>query len=582
MEKGYRKISDLVGVICLLIGAGVLIRTACFVVSADIWFDELFTVELAVKNTGSLLAYAARDVHPPLYYLIVRLVYIILNPIFGTGIVSAAKITSFIPYALVLIYLVTYIRRRTGLLSSGLAFLMILTMPHMSEYIVEARMYSWAAFAVLAMFIHAVEMIRVFGADYEDGSDRKLRGQKILHMACMFIYGVCAMYLHYYSFICAMIIAVCTVVCVIVRLRKAGTSVYIKQISALIICVIVAVIAYIPWIKVLLTQMGQVSAGYWIQPVSIRTIPGCLKYIFSAGFESGIVNYACAGILILAYACMMGIYILRCLKSGKNSGLCADGDSDAGLMSSPDPAAEQLYIFGCPVLLAALILAGLILSVIFRPVFVYRYMMPAMFVFWMGYAILIKKTIDVVVGSKAAHNVTSGTTKSDIPDRSRIPYIAFISAVSALAIAALIMSGIRSFNLFRWEESHKASGMERTKEVFDEIRRDYPDTLIVCNFNQIQALMWYYLDNDSVLWGWTDETLIADICGSAPIVMTTDADELKQIVEERGQNSFLFFGSGNARDEIIAEWNSYEFFTELLQDSCFLERYYINIYEIAF
>ena len=106
--------------------------------------------------------------------------------------------------------------------------------------------------------------------------------------------------------------------------------------------------------------------------------------------------------------------------------------------------------------------------------------------------------------------------------------------------------------------------------------------LIVCNFNQMQALLWHYLDNDSVLWGYTDETLIADICDRDPIVMVDDPGDLKEMVSARGQDHFLFVGSGNARDEIIAGWESCEFFTELLQDSCLIERYYANIYNVGF
>ena len=201
-QAGF-KISDLIGIICILIGAGVLIRTACFVMSADIWFDELFTVELAVKPLGEMLELAAQDVHPPLYYILVKMVYIILNPILSAHIspassatvvsvasassaVVAAKITSLIPYLGTAAYLLTFIRKKYGLAASGFAFLLIETMPHMSEYMVEARMYSWCAFCLLAMYIHAVEYVDTYTTK---------------HSIFMLIYGVAAMYLHYYGLI---------------------------------------------------------------------------------------------------------------------------------------------------------------------------------------------------------------------------------------------------------------------------------------------------------------------------------------------------------------------------------------------
>ena len=182
------RIADIIGIICILIGAGVFLRSACFVYSSDIWFDELFTVELAMKPLPQMMSLAAKDVHPPLYYILVRAVYIILNNTFGTDVVVAAKITSLIPYALVLIYLIVFVRKHFGWLSAGLAFVMLAAMPHMSEFMVEARMYSWAAFALFAMFIHATEW----------------RGA---HIFGTLVYGIAAMYLHYYGLIGAGVIA---------------------------------------------------------------------------------------------------------------------------------------------------------------------------------------------------------------------------------------------------------------------------------------------------------------------------------------------------------------------------------------
>ena len=45
--------------------------TLCF--SSDIWYDELFTVGMIEHSYGDLIGFTARDVHPPLYYCIVKL-----------------------------------------------------------------------------------------------------------------------------------------------------------------------------------------------------------------------------------------------------------------------------------------------------------------------------------------------------------------------------------------------------------------------------------------------------------------------------------------------------------------------------
>ena len=62
--------------------------------------------------------------------------------------------------------------------------------------------------------------------------------------------------------------------------------------------------------------------------------------------------------------------------------------------------------------------------------------------------------------------------------------------------------------------------------------------------------------------------------------MTTDYDELKDMISKRGQDSFLFFGSFNARDEIIDEWEARGASCEPVYDSVFVERYYFNVYNV--
>ena len=541
-----------------MIGAGVLIRTACFVMSADIWFDELFTVELAVKPLGEMIELAARDVHPPLYYILVKAVYITLNPLLGAHVasassatavsltsassaVAAAKITSLIPYMGTALYLLTFIRKKYGLTACGFAFLLIETMPHMSEYMVEARMYSWCAFCLLAMYIHAAEYV----------------GTHITkHAVFMLLYGVAAMYLHYYGLIGAGIIALgtCAILCISCRSDSP------KYVICAIVCIVIAVVAYIPWIRVLLGQIGRVAGNYWIQPVTIRTLAGSVKYIFEPSYENGLLSTVAAIAMILGYLWIFMEYIRH---------LCG---ADRGTKM------KITFVILTSAAPALLVLSGFAASLLIRPVFVYRYMYPAMFIFWTGAGVMLADMVERMLDDGRQN---PGLPDGDHVSAGHFPRIA-TTVITCLLLVTYICAGVRSFNLFRWEEMKKAEGMKHCVDVFEQIATEYPDALLVCNFNQVQAILWHYLDNDSVLWGYTDETLIADICGRSPIVMIGEAEQLKTVLSERGQSEFLFFGSGQARDEIIAEWESCDFFTELLQDSCLLERYYANIYKVGF
>jgi len=522
---------NLIGIILMIIGAGVLLRTTCLIVASDIWFDELFTVELASMKIPQLLNLAAKDVHPPLYYIYVRGVFLLLR-CFNSAItaVTAAKISALLPYVGIIIYACVFVRRRFGWISAGLLVIMATTMPQLSAYMVEARMYSVAMFTVFAMFIHGMEAI------CGDDSDRPYSWY--IHLSAAVIYGIISMYLHYYAFIGAAAVALCMFVYVLIN-RDSGA----KRIWSIVASMVVCLLSYIPWLKAVTSQVGQVSASYWIQPVSVRTLAGCVKYIFKPEFETGIVNYVCVAVMVIIY----GIMLTRSLIPALGKRVSKE---------QRDKAFIYLFTFAVPVVL---VLIGFVASLIIRPVFVYRYMLPVMAVFWMGYACLLGDWILAVIQRFCDKTYSK---KNGI----------YILHVIILCITLFTISSVavRDYKCFTWEEQKKIKGMSDTDKAFEMIREEYPDELLVCNFNQVQDILWFYLDNPSVLWGETDETLIADICGRAPIVMTDSLSKLP--------DSFLYIGSGNVREEIISDWTAEGKNVELIADSCLLERYYFNIY----
>ena len=64
---------EILGIALLLLSAGLLAVSVFLCFSDDIWYDELFTMGLASQPFGELISITARDVHPPLYYVIVKL-----------------------------------------------------------------------------------------------------------------------------------------------------------------------------------------------------------------------------------------------------------------------------------------------------------------------------------------------------------------------------------------------------------------------------------------------------------------------------------------------------------------------------
>lgn len=584
-DNRYYLIINILGIICLAIGAGVLVYTTRFIFSQDIWFDELFTVELSAKPIKELIALASKDVHPPLYYILVRGVYLLCHFLFSDmTVITAAKLTSILPFYLIIVYAITYIRKRFGLISAGLFVLFIEMMPNMSAYLVEARMYSMSVFVLIAMFIHGMEAVRGVEFDfcinddisYEDacshiwcfwikGKRKKCIQGTFKMYANLFVaglYAICAMYLHYYAFIGAAAIAFSMLCYIVVNFYKDSRKVknYIAagdtsihrltirpDVSSIIAVIVMCLVAYVPWEGVVLSQTGVVSASYWIQPLTFKSIFGCLKFIFKPEFESGAVNYLVAILLIVSIA-LLYIRYFYVRKKHKN-------DLVEELMDNNSLQSDAFFVMSTIITLVLIVFAGFVLSILIRPVFVYRYMIPVLGVFWMGVAIVIG---DVLT-----------------------EFNKYISALIALLAIVLSLTMVRDYRMFMWEEDKKQDGMATTMEAFQMIGENHPDSLIVCNFNQVQAVLWHYLDNESVLWGETDELLVGEICGRSPMVMFDDADILIKLLSDREDDEFLFVGSGNAREDIISLWENEGMQVEEVADSCLLERYYFNVYNVS-
>ena len=72
------KWDEIIGILFVTVSVCFLCISVFLSFSDDIWYDELFTMGLINQPFGKLISITARDVHPPLYFLIVKL-FIKLN-----------------------------------------------------------------------------------------------------------------------------------------------------------------------------------------------------------------------------------------------------------------------------------------------------------------------------------------------------------------------------------------------------------------------------------------------------------------------------------------------------------------------
>ncbi len=122
--------------------------------------------------------------------------------------------------------------------------------------------------------------------------------------------------------------------------------------------------------------------------------------------------------------------------------------------------------------------------------------------------------------------------------------------------------------------------MNEFQKAVEQIKED---DILIFNFDQMQAVAAYYLDNESFLWYGKPETLFQEMYPQIhPLVEDEFLDEtgirrMKELLSEHGQLWFL--GSGNARDEIIQKWEAAGMNVEETA-SVMVERYWFNLYKI--
>lgn len=528
MQK--HKWEDITGILFMLVSVALLGVSVFLCFSEDIWYDELFTMGLGNQSLGELISITARDVHPPLYYIIVKLALSVLGAVFGSvNQVVIAKLVSVLPFLLCMIYAVTKIRRNFGMLTAGLYSFLLLTMPNMADYTVEVRMYGYALFFITAGMLHAYEICGSNSANIAEDTkrDKKNHNLSYVNWIALTVYSLAACYTHYFACVAACMIYVYLFVSFLVK--KQWKDKYKSFLLSGAICAV----GYLPWIlSVVTAQVGKVSENYWIQPLSWRTIGGCVKFLFQPFFSNAKINVLLAVVLLGCFALLFVLTMLHDLKKNK-----AEGRTAAG------------FVLGSVSVLGGLVLFGFVASFLIRPIFVYRYMLPAMGVFWLALAIL---TV-------------------------RIKHRKYLFIPLMLL---LLVVGIRNYHAFYGEEMWKKVQMSKTENALSQIPED---AVLICNFDQTQAVITYYLPNNSYLWYGSPEPLICEMYPSNHSLVENFSDEtgMEQIKTflKNGQQVY-FFGSGNAREEILEKWKNNDILSEEKAD-VLLERYWFKIYKIS-
>ena len=580
----------------------------------DIWFDEVFSVNFIQHSYKEIAALTGKDVHPPLYYWYLKLFHDI-----GKVLVPAAssivlcKLASMLPFVGIFVYTLTAIRKNFGLHVAGLFWFLVMTMPQISNYTVEIRMYSLALFFITAAFVHSYELVCAFpaqevseaertaepeaaagteetaepgvAAGTEEAAEPGAAGSEVTsgavlasgsvtgenglikwwkrnkHWLLFWVYGILTAYTQYYACVAVIAIYIALFVFFVVKAHKGKTEktsckkthIYKEQlkeqeailtkapvkgwkaehtteqetgriagkcIGKVLLCAGLSVLAYLPWLPFFFSQVRTVSSSYWIQPLTWKSIFGCMKYIFLPVSYTVKKNYVLACVMILFFGAAF-LYSF--------------------LMKRKDARGRFFLLTGLWIAVFTTLI-GFVCSILNRPIFVYRYLIPCLGAMWLVAAVVLWDFIEKNWG--------------------------------ILLFVPFLLSGYSNMQGFYGEENKKIAEMKATQSFL----ADFPkDAVVLCNFNHVQAVTACYLKDSNEIWlyGSNPEDLIAELLPQCRGL--EDTTELSQLVKER---DVYFFGSFNSREELLKEWET-EGIAYTEEGTYLLERYYFNVYHLV-
>lgn len=323
--------------LCMFVAAVGLTAQLIFSFSPNIWVDEAFSVSLVAHPWGEMLSIAATDVHPPLYYIILKAITEALLFILpDASSICIGKLVSVLPFALLLWIAVTKVRRTWGNYVGGLWGASLFAAPSLITQGVEIRMYGWAMLFVTLAYLFAYDVTT------------KARKRD---WCCFVLAGLASAYTHYYA-----CIAVTPVYLLLLYTSfRKGRAMLLRWLAA----ATVTVVGYLPWLFIFINQAQTVAGDYWISYPDLAEYQLYAVRVLNSPLMTGIV------FLIIF---LQLISLLRGNDSGPYRGYILTG-----------------ILCG-----AATLAVGLAATYIIRPVFTFRYIYPGLACFWLA----------LIIGSK--------------------------------------------------------------------------------------------------------------------------------------------------------------------------------------
>lgn len=316
-----------------------------------IHIDEWYTLSLLQMSFVDGLKLTAADVHPPLYYLIVKIVIKLLTMLnISFDMIFVSKIVSLIPYGILLIVSGSKVKNNYGWLTAGIFVFVFGTMSEFFFKFITLRMYGWGLLFLLLSYIYLYDVM--------NKSDKK-------SWFLLTIFSVCGAYTHYFIAISSIFIylSLFYYICFI-KSYEFNLKIRKNELKKWFISVIGGLLLFSPCLRVVIKQLNT-PGNYWIPAISLNDVINFISYFATNSSNNVLISIA---ILLLA------ILFLASFLKLKNEDIEMKYYLLIGIFS-----AVMTFLF----LLA--------FSIFLHPILLPRYLIPMIGILWFVFAIIIGK-----------------------------------------------------------------------------------------------------------------------------------------------------------------------------------------------
>jgi uncharacterized membrane protein len=291
-----------------------------------LWLDETYSFAMAQHGFADIVQLTKGDVHPPLYYLILKAT---------VGHLGSSRVALRLPSLMATLGLLVLaagpIRRLWGDRTAALFALLVVTSPGILCFAQEARMYALATLLVTGSVVFGLLALR-------EGKRRDL--------VWLFALTWAAAMTHYFGLIAVTMNGLCLLVAATLSARH--------RVRPLLVALVSAAALYVPWLASFVRQVTRVSHDFWIPPTSLNLLTFGLVAPFTYKFED--VPYPWQALVAFGLAVVI-VAVSLLLRARHQSERTLEGQ------------AHLVLVFGLTLGFA------LVYSKLVQPIFMPRYLM---------------------------------------------------------------------------------------------------------------------------------------------------------------------------------------------------------------